>query len=75
MINLQGYDINDQIYRSRNSIIFRGIHESECRPVIIKLLDKEYLKQTRSNVLNIREKFSMQNEAPKLYEFFEGTIK
>jgi len=42
MINLSGYQINEEIFISYNSTLFRGIRSSDKKPVIIKLLNKEY---------------------------------
>ncbi|MBN2441347.1 MAG: AAA family ATPase [Spirochaetales bacterium] len=42
MINLAGYHTIEEIYKSYNSTILRGIRHSDKIPVIIKLLNKEY---------------------------------
>ncbi len=42
MIEIDGYRIKQEIYKSGNSIVYRGIRESDNRPVVIKTSDKEY---------------------------------
>ncbi|MCP4135128.1 MAG: AAA family ATPase [bacterium] len=42
MIQLPGYEVNEQIYKSKNSTIYRGVQTAENRPVVIKVLEKEY---------------------------------
>ncbi|NER33709.1 MAG: AAA family ATPase [Oscillatoria sp. SIO1A7] len=42
MITLLGYQIREQIYESANSLVYRGIRQSDDRPVILKLLKLDY---------------------------------
>jgi protein kinase len=42
MACLAGYKLKEQISRSSSSIVFRGIRESDNRPVVIKLLANDY---------------------------------
>ena len=42
MISLLGYQIREQIYESANSLVYRGIRQSDDRPVILKLLKLDY---------------------------------
>ncbi|NLL05270.1 MAG: AAA family ATPase [Clostridiaceae bacterium] len=42
MIHLTGYKIKEEIFKSENSTIFRGTRDSDNRPVVIKLLNREY---------------------------------
>lgn len=42
MINLVGYEINEEIFRNSNSAIYRGTRNSDYNPVVVKLLNKEY---------------------------------
>lgn len=42
MVRLTGYKIKEQISRSSNSLVLRGLRESDNRPVVIKLLAKDY---------------------------------
>ena len=42
MINLTGYQIKEEIFKSDNSTIFRGTRDSDNHPIIVKLLNKEY---------------------------------
>ncbi|NLD47246.1 MAG: AAA family ATPase [Clostridiaceae bacterium] len=45
MIHLSGYKALEEIYLGRNSIILRGIRDSDNTPVVIKLLNREYPSQ------------------------------
>ena len=38
MINITGYQIINQIYESANSLVYRGVREQDCEPVILKVL-------------------------------------
>lgn len=42
MINLPGYTINEKIYESENSIIYRGRRDHDGKNVILKMLKEEY---------------------------------
>lgn len=42
MINFPGYKTKEQIFRGYNSTIYRGIRDSDNKPVIIKFLNQEY---------------------------------
>ncbi|MBE9129306.1 serine/threonine protein kinase, partial [Coleofasciculus sp. LEGE 07081] len=42
MVILAGYQILDQIHESSNSLVYRGIRESDHRPVILKVLKADY---------------------------------
>lgn len=42
MINLPGYEINEQLFKSFNTIIFKGKSNSDNTDVIIKVLNSEY---------------------------------
>ncbi|MCP4133718.1 MAG: AAA family ATPase [bacterium] len=42
MIQLPGYGVTEEIYKSSNSTIYRGIRDEDNKPVVIKLLNKEY---------------------------------
>ncbi|MBN2739027.1 MAG: AAA family ATPase [Spirochaetales bacterium] len=42
MINLKGYKTDNEIYRSANSVVFRGYRISDEVPVVLKLLNKEF---------------------------------
>lgn len=42
MINLPGYEINEQLFKSFNTIIFKGKSYSDKTDVIIKVLNSEY---------------------------------
>ncbi|MCB0167944.1 MAG: serine/threonine-protein kinase PknK, partial [Anaerolineae bacterium] len=42
MINISGYQIDKKIHESAHSLIYRGRRETDHRPVILKVLKKEY---------------------------------
>lgn len=42
MLTIPGYDIFEQIHAGRNSLVFRGMHLSGNRPVILKVPAREY---------------------------------
>lgn len=42
MINLSGYKVIEEIFKSENSTIYRGTRDSDSFPVVIKLLNREY---------------------------------
>ncbi len=42
MITIPGYEINNQIYESINSEVYRGIRHLDQQPVIIKVLKQNY---------------------------------
>ncbi|MCP4135126.1 MAG: AAA family ATPase [bacterium] len=45
MIQLPGYQVTEQLYKSRNSTIYRGTRDGDKKAVIIKLLNKEFTGQ------------------------------
>jgi diguanylate cyclase (GGDEF)-like protein len=42
MINLSGYQLNELIFKSYKSVIYRGIRNADSLPVIVKILNSEY---------------------------------
>ncbi|HEX9059178.1 MAG TPA: serine/threonine-protein kinase PknK, partial [Clostridia bacterium] len=54
MIHIEGYKIKEEISRSGNSTILRGIRDLDNCPVVIKLLNREY-PSTRELSVFIRE--------------------
>ncbi|MCT7953117.1 AAA family ATPase [Ancylothrix sp. C2] len=42
MLNIGGFSIQAQIYESANSLVYRGIRESDNQPIILKLLKENY---------------------------------
>ncbi|MGK5091916.1 AAA family ATPase [Deltaproteobacteria bacterium TL4] len=42
MISIPGYHIKEQLYEGESSLILRGVSDSDQKPVILKLLKKEY---------------------------------
>ena len=44
MISVPNYKISEQIHKSKNSVLYRGIRESDGQSVVLKLLQKEFPK-------------------------------
>jgi serine/threonine protein kinase len=42
MFFLSGYQIQEQIYDSANSLVYRAIRESDQQPIILKVLKENY---------------------------------
>lgn len=42
MLSMKGYQFSENIFESNHSLVFRGVRESDDRPVIIKILNKEF---------------------------------
>ncbi|MDM8526567.1 AAA family ATPase [Anaerolineales bacterium HSG24] len=42
ILTIEGYQINEQIYESSNSQVYRGIREADSQAVILKMLQGEY---------------------------------
>lgn len=74
MIHLTGYIINEQISKDANSIIFRGIRESDSLPVVIKLLANEYPSSKEISALTHEYKIMEKIDCDciiKPYEFIK----
>lgn len=41
MINIDGYQIHTLIYKSINSVVYRGIREQDNQPIILKMLQQD----------------------------------
>src|SRR5262245_43045050 len=41
-ITIPGYQVDDFIYESSHSLVYRGRRQADGRPVILKILKKEY---------------------------------
>jgi len=42
MITLPNYQITQQIYESTNSLVYRGVHNEDNQPIILKVLKEDY---------------------------------
>ncbi|MCP4132855.1 MAG: AAA family ATPase [bacterium] len=42
MIRISGYQVKEQIYNSKNSVIYHGTSDRDGKPVVIKLLNNEF---------------------------------
>jgi len=60
MLVIPGYRIDDKIYESSQSALFRGIHEDDDRPVILKRLNDEY--PTPQKVVRFRREYAMTRD-------------
>ncbi len=60
MIKLSGYQITEKIYEGHNSKIYRGIRNSNNKPVVIKLPDKEY--PSPDQLARFKQEFQLLNK-------------
>ncbi|WP_449416247.1 trifunctional serine/threonine-protein kinase/ATP-binding protein/sensor histidine kinase [Phormidium nigroviride] len=42
--NLSGYDVTEELYSGSRTLVYRGLRQSDQKPVVIKLLRNEYPK-------------------------------
>lgn len=42
MVSIPGYDVTEKLYEGMNSLVYRGQRKSDKRPVVLKLLNKNY---------------------------------
>ncbi|MDM8515429.1 AAA family ATPase [Desulfobacterales bacterium HSG16] len=68
MITLQGFEIKELLYESNRSSIYRGMRKKDLKPVIIKLLNKEYPSSRK--IANFRREYEMTQNICE-----EGIIK
>ncbi len=68
MIHLTGYLIKDEIAKGSNSIVFRGVRESDNTPVVIKLLAKDY--PSPKEITDFMHEFQVMEKT-----FCDGIIK
>ncbi|MBP5971891.1 AAA family ATPase [Brasilonema sp. CT11] len=57
MITIRGYQLLTQIYESVNSLVYRGIRESDNQPVILKVLKDDY--PTPSELTRYKQEYKM----------------
>ena len=57
MLTTEGYDIQEQLYKSAHSMIYRGRCDEDNHPVILKLLKSEY--PTREELARFRCEYEM----------------
>ncbi len=74
LITIDGYQINEQIYESSNSQVYRGVRLVDNQAVILKLLQGEY--PTPQQLTNYRQEFEMTRSLAvagvvKMYELLE----
>lgn len=68
MIEIKGYQVKEQIHESRSSIIYKGISLSDKKPVILKLLKKEY--PSSEEIARFRREYEVTKSIS-----FEGVIQ
>jgi predicted ATPase/signal transduction histidine kinase len=57
MIKLSGYQFLEQIYSGTKTLVYRGIKESDDKPVVIKLLQHEY--PSFSELVHFRNQYTI----------------
>ncbi|MEG3923423.1 MULTISPECIES: AAA family ATPase [unclassified Microcoleus] len=57
MIQINGYEILNQIYESNNSIVYRGIRQQDNLPVILKMLKQDY--PTPAQLTHYRQEYEI----------------
>lgn len=57
MITIPGYRITKQLYSGSRTQVYRGISESEQKPVVIKLLNNEY--PTFNELVQFRNQYTI----------------
>ncbi|MEG4321298.1 MULTISPECIES: AAA family ATPase [unclassified Microcoleus] len=57
MINLNGYEILNQIYESVNSTVYRGLLQQDNQPVILKFLKEDY--PTPSELVRYKQEYEI----------------
>ncbi|KPA17202.1 multi-sensor signal transduction multi-kinase [Candidatus Magnetomorum sp. HK-1] len=60
MKKLTGYSVNEELYWSRNTLVYRGERESDGQPIILKVLDKEY--PSVSEIARFRHEYDILKE-------------
>ncbi|BAZ28710.1 multi-sensor signal transduction multi-kinase [Cylindrospermum sp. NIES-4074] len=68
MVSLTGYQINELIYSGSRTLVHRGIRESDQKPVVIKLLRREY--PTFNELVRFRNQYAIAKNLN-----FDGIIK
>ena len=57
MLTIPGYQINEHLYESTHSIIYRGRRETDNQPIILKVLQSEY--PTPEELARFRREYEM----------------
>ncbi len=57
MIKLSGYQIHEQIYAGSRTLVYRGIGKQDQKPVVIKLLRREY--PTFNELVQFRNQYAI----------------
>ncbi|OHD53411.1 MAG: hypothetical protein A2014_03970 [Spirochaetes bacterium GWF1_49_6] len=68
MRSINGYEIIDTIYEGKNSIIMRGIAQSNKKPVVIKTLRNEYPNQ--EELARFRREYEINLKAREVSQIF-----
>lgn len=68
MISFPGYQVNEIIFESNNSVVFRAVHEVTQLPVVIKVLKGEYPDPEK--IVRFKREYEILKELN-----LEGTVK
>jgi serine/threonine protein kinase len=60
MLTLPNYQISTQIYESANSLVYRGVRETDNQPVILKVLKEDY--PTPAELTRYRQKYEITHD-------------
>lgn len=69
MLLLPGYQISAQIYESANSLVYRGIQDKTGKPVIVKILKKDY--PSADDIRRYKQEYHITKQTEKI----SGTVK
>lgn len=62
MIDLPGYEIKNQVFKGRNSTVYRGLRNQDNKNVIIKVMNNEY--PTFEELASFRREFEIIDSLP-----------
>ncbi|OHD14904.1 MAG: hypothetical protein A2086_10935 [Spirochaetes bacterium GWD1_27_9] len=68
MIKINNYKTISEIYKSSNSVIYKGLDEKDGKSVVIKILNKEY--PTPEDLKSFQYEFDILNDLK-----IEGVVK
>jgi len=60
MISLIGYDVTEQLYKGKNSNIYRGVRSNDKTPLVLKLLNRQY--PTPEELTHFRMEYEVTRE-------------
>src|SRR5262245_8647888 len=60
MIQLAGYSVGERFYARRQSLIYRAVRQTDTRPVVVKVLNREYA--TPEEVARLRHEYDITRQ-------------